>query len=116
MLVKASERRIQLSAHGNQKQVILGANVLPEVTQVAVAVWEEPAETEVHQHPTMYESYLVLEGRAVYTVGGVAYEVGPGDFVSVPPATPHNQRILEAPHRIFYWGIAVGPRTPGSIG
>jgi mannose-6-phosphate isomerase-like protein (cupin superfamily) len=55
----------------------------------------------------MYENYYVLSGRAVYRVGDQEYEVEPGDMIIVPPGAPHRQRVIEGPHRIFYWGIAV---------
>jgi hypothetical protein len=38
----------------------------------------------------------------------VKIEVSPGDFFVVSPGVIHDQRITEALHRIFYWGIAVG--------
>jgi quercetin dioxygenase-like cupin family protein len=95
------------SRHGNPKQVLAGQGVLPGVTQVAVATFPECQETELHTHPTMYEIYFVLEGRATYTIGDAAYEVGPGDFFVVKPGVPHKQQVTSAPHRIFYWGMAV---------
>jgi quercetin dioxygenase-like cupin family protein len=51
----------------------------------------------------------VLEGRATYTIGGQGFDVRPGDFFFVPPGVVHNQRVTEAPHRIFYWGVAENP-------
>jgi quercetin dioxygenase-like cupin family protein len=106
--VKLSDCPVVPSRHGNPKQVLAGPGVLPNVTQVAVAVFEGLMETELHSHPTMYESYFVLEGEAVYTVGEERYAVAPGDFFVVPPGTIHNQRVTVAPHRIFLWGIATG--------
>ena len=50
---------------------------------------EEGFEAEPHSHPTMYESYYVLEGRVV------------------PPGAVHRQCVTRGPHRVFYWGIAV---------
>lgn len=96
--------------HGNPKQVLLRGGVLPGVTQVAVATFAEPVETDLHTHPTMHEVYFVLEGRATYRIGEERHEVGPGDFFVVPPGAPHNQTVTEAPHRIFYWGVAADPR------
>jgi quercetin dioxygenase-like cupin family protein len=48
----------------------------------------------------------VLEGAATYTIGDRQYDVSPGDFFVVPPGIVHNQKVTQAPHRIFYWGIA----------
>lgn len=96
----------ELSRHGTDKYVLAGPGVLPNVTQVAVGMFTELVETDLHSHPTMYEIYFVLEGEAVYTVGSEKYEVSAGDFFVVPPGAVHNQRVTLAPHRIFYWGIA----------
>lgn len=90
--------------------MLLGGGVLPGVTQVAVGSFPAPVETDLHAHPTMHEVYFVLEGRAIYRIGGESFEAGPGDFFVVPPGAPHNQRVVEAPHRMFYWGVASEPR------
>jgi quercetin dioxygenase-like cupin family protein len=113
MHIPASPTTTEPTRHGNPKRVILRSGVLPEVTQVAEAFFNANDEVQPHQHPTMYEVYFVLEGRAVYEVGAEQYEVGPGDFIIVPPATQHRQRVVEAPHRVFYWGIAVDGTPAG---
>lgn len=98
-----------MSRHGTGKSVILRDGVLPAVTQVAVTTLETGFEAELHAHPTMYEIYFVLSGRADYHLNGVEYAVEAGDFIVVPPGTVHRQRVTEGPHAIFYWGIATGP-------
>jgi quercetin dioxygenase-like cupin family protein len=107
MLIKSHNCPIEPSLHGNPKQVFLRGGVLPDVTQVAVGTMEQGHVAEPHQHPTMFEIYYVLEGRAVYHVGEDRHEVEPGDLIVVPPATIHWQAVTEGPHRVFYWGIAV---------
>ena len=99
--------------HGTPKQVLLREGTLPGVTQVAVATFPECIETDLHSHPTMYEIYFVLDGRATYTIGDTTYEVAPGDFFFVPPGIRHNQKVTSAPHRVFYWGMATDQAAPG---
>ena len=106
MIVKGSERPVEMTAHGTPKRVLLRGGVLPDVTQVAVASFGEHGEVELHAHPTMYEVYYVLEGEASYYVGEEVYEAGPGDLVVVPPGTAHGLRVTSGPHRVFYWGLA----------
>jgi len=108
MLIRLHQCGPELTQHGNIKHVLARGGVLPGVTQVAVGVFPELRETDLHAHPTMYEVYFVLEGAATYRVGDERYDVSAGDFVIVPPGVLHNQKITTAPHRIFYWGIAVG--------
>ena len=111
MLIKLDQCVAEPSRHGNPKYVLARAGILPNVTQVAVAVFPDLVETELHSHPTMHEVYFVLEGQAVYTIGEDRYEVTPGDFFVVPPGTVHNQKVTVPPHRVFYWGIAVGDKV-----
>jgi quercetin dioxygenase-like cupin family protein len=106
MIVRAGEGVVEPTRHGPMKRVILRGGVLPDVTQVAVATFAGGDEVETHAHPTMYELYYVLEGRAEYRIGGESHDAGPGDFLIAPPGTPHGLRVVEAPHRVFYWGIA----------
>lgn len=109
MVVRKTERVLETNRHGTGKEVILRGGVLPGVTQVAVATLDEGFEAELHSHPTMYEIYFVLSGKAEYRLNGVEHAVEPGDFLVVPPGTVHRQRVTEGPHSIFYWGMATGP-------
>jgi quercetin dioxygenase-like cupin family protein len=106
MFIRASEAITEPSIHNTPKRVYLRGDILPGVTQVATASLDATVEIEPHTHPTMFEVYYVLAGRAVYHVGEEDYDAGPGDFVVVPPGTLHHQTVMESPHRIFYWGIA----------
>ena len=112
MIVRGSERPEEPTAHGTLKSVLLRGGVLPGVTQVAVAKFDEHGEVELHVHPTMYEIYYVLEGAATYSVGEETHEAEPGDLVVAPPATSHGLRVTRAPHRVFYWGVACSSNTP----
>lgn len=109
MLIRGRDCVTEPSRHACPKQVYLRGGVLPAVTQVAVATLEEGFEAELHRHPTMFENYYVLSGRALYRVGDAEYEVEAGDMIVVPPGAVHRQKVLEGPHRIFYWGLATQP-------
>ena len=50
-------------------------------------VWTVP-----HVHERMEESFYVLEGAFVFTVGNREIEAKQGDFVMVPRGTPHVMR------------------------
>ena len=106
MIVRSSQRTVEPGAHGIPKEVILRAGVLPNVTRMAVASLKQGAAVEPHVHPTMYEIYFILEGRAAHRLGATEIDAGPGDFLIVPPATPHSLRVTGGPFRIFYRGLA----------
>jgi mannose-6-phosphate isomerase-like protein (cupin superfamily) len=109
MIINLASCPAEATRHGNPKQVLLRDGELPGITQVAVATFTECTETELHTHPTMYEVYFVLDGRATYRLGDASFDVEPGDFFVVRPGVIHNQRVTSAPHRIFYWGLAAPP-------
>ena len=106
MFIPVSAQIQETSFHGTPKAVILRGGVLPNVTQVAVATLHETDVMEPHRHATMYEIYYVLTGEATYYVAGETHQVGPGDFLVVPPGAEHFQKVTKGPHQIFYWGIA----------
>lgn len=47
----------------------------------------------LHTHPYP-ETFIVEEGRAVFTVGDEEIEAGPGQILVVPAGTPHKFRTL----------------------
>lgn len=44
----------------------------------------------LHVHDDQDDTFYVLEGVLTVQVGDKVMEVGPGDFVSVPPGVPHT--------------------------
>ncbi len=46
--------------------------------------------TVPHLHRAMEESFFVLDGAFIFTVGEEAIEAGPGDYVLVPRETRHG--------------------------
>ena len=93
-----------------RKKVIVKNGVVPGITQVAISTFTKKVSMKphAHNHPTMWELYYVLEGEAIYKIGLTSYRVKPGDFLVIPPQTHHYQKITKAPHKILYWGVAVG--------
>ena len=113
IFIKASARKAGKAAHGKYtvKETIMRNGRLPDVTQIAVSTLRRGlTEPKPHRHPTMWEIYFILKGRAIYYVGTKQYRVSPGDFLAVPPGVFHNQKVTLAPHVIFYWGIATGAK------
>ncbi len=44
----------------------------------------------LHMHDDQDDTFFVLEGTLTVQVGDKLYELGPGDFASVPPGIPHT--------------------------
>ena len=47
-----------------------------------------------HKHSYHSETFVVLEGRMQWTVGGETDVIGPGDLVYIPPDTAHQTEVL----------------------
>lgn len=54
---------------------------------------EPGAGPRLHTHPYP-ETFIIEEGRAVFTVGDEEIEAGPGQILVVPAGTPHKFRTL----------------------
>lgn len=60
---------------------------------VEVEVWCDPGGgVTPHVHPTQFERFEVLTGRAELLLGRTWQQVGPGEVVDVPPGTRHAFR------------------------
>lgn len=60
------------------------------VTQVLV-ISSTDIEEEVHED--LDESFLILKGTCVCTIGSNSFNMGPGDFMQIPLYLPHTVRI-----------------------
>lgn len=69
----------------------------------------EGAWTVPHIHQRMEESFFVLEGGFVFTVGGQDIEARPGSFLMVPRRTPHVLRATRG------GGALLCMFTPGGL-
>ena len=65
--------------------------------------------TVLHVHQRMEESFYVLEGSFVFTVGDSEVEARQGDFVMVPRNTPHLMRAMAG------GGALLALFTPGGL-
>lgn len=55
----------------------------------------------LHRHDFGAESFYMLEGRARFLVGDEELTCVAGDFVRVPPSTPHSFQVLDGPARLL---------------
>ncbi len=66
----------------------------------------------LHFHDEQDDTFFVLEGVLTVQVGDELFDLGPGDFATVPPGTPHcfsNTRKDQPPVK------AVNLMTPGGL-
>jgi quercetin dioxygenase-like cupin family protein len=71
---------------------------------VSIATFEPHAVVEVHSHPHEQVG-IVLQGRAVFTIGGEEKTLGPGEVFLIPGNVPHKVVALDEPFKaadVFY--------------
>lgn len=66
-----------------------------------------PTAVKAHTH-TYYEFYFFIEGNIKIQVGSNVYTMLPGDFLLIPPGTPHNPVWINSdkPYRRFVFWIS----------
>ena len=80
-----------------------------EAAVLALVQYEPGGHTPVHQHPTMEQMEIVLEGKALWEVGEFEREVGPGDVIFCPRNVKHGYKVLGNTPFKFYqveWDVS----------
>jgi quercetin dioxygenase-like cupin family protein len=75
-----------------------------ERMMMSLAEFEPNAVVEEHSHPHEQVG-MVLQGRAVFFIGGEQKTLGPGDIFRIPGGVPHRVVALDEPVQaldIFY--------------
>jgi len=58
---------------------------------------EYGGQADPHSHADVEQAFFVLEGKAVVEIAEKSAEVGPNDFVYLPPGTSHRVTPLDGP-------------------
>ena len=70
--------------------------------EVVLGQIEYGGQADPHVHPDLEQAFFVLGGKAAVEIAGQTEEIGPDDFIYLPPGTPHRVAPLEgAPLRIL---------------
>lgn len=75
-------------------------------------LYGDPLGPVMHAHDDASELFIFLEGRCRVDVGHLAYEVGAGEVVFIPPGVPHN--LINAGDGDMWVFFAVGPNVVGN--
>jgi quercetin dioxygenase-like cupin family protein len=90
-----------------KKKVIFDTGYIPTVTTFAQATFLPGQSVGEHTHPTMYEVFYILSGKAVFRINGEDSEVGVGDSISIEPGEVHAQmNPYSEPVTWLYFGVA----------
>lgn len=92
-------RAYAVEAEGGERLTFGGGTVLIKAANPALTVWEELApllDTPLHVHEHEDELFHILDGEHVFECGGDRFDVGPGDFLTLPRGVPHAHRRVVA--------------------
>lgn len=94
-LEKPSEEEIRANGvHGLTATGIIDPESNSETAVIALVQYEPGGYHAVHSHSQKEQAVVVLEGRALWEVGEVEKEVGPGDIIFCPRFVKHGYRVL----------------------
>lgn len=77
-----------------------------------IATVEYQSGPPLHTHETQDDSFFVLKGVLAVQAGDEVFDLGPGDFVQVPPGVPHTFDNLRADQGAVE---AINLMTPGGF-
>jgi quercetin dioxygenase-like cupin family protein len=94
---KPAERlsREQAGGHfGISQTVWVSPQTNSRDTIIALVEYEPGGHTGMHAHTDMEQSFYVLSGRALFQIGEMEKEVGPGDLIFFPLNVKHSYQVL----------------------
>lgn len=68
-----------------KKRTLIDSNQIPKLMMYGTAVLKPGQKVEIHKHDTMFEVFHIQTGKAIFTILGIAYEVGPGHCITIEP-------------------------------
>ena len=74
-----------------KKRTLINRGEIPQLMMYGTAVFKPSQQVELHHHDTMYEVFHIQTGKAIFTISGKEYEVGPGNCITIEPGEIHGQ-------------------------
>jgi len=74
-----------------KKRTLVNRGEIPQLMMYGTAVFKPGQKVDLHKHDTMYEVFHIQTGKAIFTVSGQDYELGPGNCITIEPGEIHGQ-------------------------
>jgi len=88
--------------HGIAQSLLVYPSVNSQAAVLALVEYEAGGFTAVHLHPQMEQMEIVIAGRALWEVGEMEREVGPGDVIYCPRNVKHGYKVLgDSPFKFY---------------
>ena len=69
----------------------------------AILTGAKGATFPVHRHARTHEAFIVVEGVVSLILGEQTFQLFPGDYVNIPPGTPHGWSYLDYHGKLYGW-------------
>jgi quercetin 2,3-dioxygenase len=69
----------------------------------------------LHRHASTHEAMYVVEGSISLTLGDKSFVLSPGDYVNIPPGTPHGFSYLDHRGKLLAWTFGGNANTIYSV-
>ena len=79
---------------GISQTLLVSPETNSEASLIALVEYEPGGHTPVHYHAQMEQVEIVVSGRALWEVGEMEKEVGPGDVIFCPRNVKHGYKVL----------------------
>lgn len=102
-LVRMQEAKAGQDHHGVSSSTYINCLETPdyfdekansEAAIIGLVEYEPGGHTEVHAHSDMEQAFYVLEGKALFEMGEVEKEAGPGELVFFPRFVKHSYKVI----------------------
>ncbi len=80
--------------YGISSSTFLGPEINSETAVIALVEYAPGGNTPVHDHHNMEQIEIVVAGRALWEIGEMEKEVGPGDVIFTPRFVKHGYKVL----------------------
>lgn len=74
-----------------KKKTFITQGNIPKLMMYSSAVFKPGQKVALHKHDTMFEVFHIQTGKAIFTVSGKEYELGPGHCITIEPGEIHGQ-------------------------
>ena len=102
-LKKVQEAKVGKGHHGVSSSTYINCIETPdyfgekansEAAIIGLVEYQPGGHTDVHAHADMEQAFYILEGKALFEMGEVEKEAGPGELVFFPRFVKHSYKVI----------------------
>ena len=85
--------------------IIAGPDQLGQAASGTILTGAKGAAFPMHKHGSLHEAFFVVDGVTSLALDGRTYLLTPGDYVNIPPGTPHSYTFLDHRGKLLAWSF-----------